>query len=395
MQLDDSTRTAWDVRHYGAAGDGATDDTAAIQLAVDRCRAAGGGQVLLPAGSFRSGPISLLSNVQLHLSAGAILVADPVDPVDPVDSAAVPLITARGQDNVSISGAGVIDGAAAPGPLILLDGCRRVRVHEVTLLHSPHGSLGLTGCDDAEVRGVTVTNPAGASTGDGIDVSGSRDVTISDCRIRAGAGALIVRGTDRDSADHLVVDQERTCENVIVGRCQLAAPGQGLRILGGRGTVRNCLFADLVISDSGCGIDIAAGTSGSRTVIENLRFSNLIIDGAAPIAVHAAADGASIRDLVFTGMTITASSGASLTGAVDAPLERIRLSDIDWTIRPAHESAGGNGRAADPALHGLHLADLVVGGVTVRRDGVVGGNGREGFVLEQADGVLVRELSAK
>ncbi len=384
MQLDETTRTTWDARHYGAVGDGTTDDAAAIQLAVDRCHAAGGGQVLLPAGRYLSGTISLRSNVQLHLSAGAQLLAGGRLLAGPVDADGAPLITARGLDNVSITGAGVIDGGAASGPMIVLDGCRRVRVHEVTLLHSPHGTLALVGCDDAEIRGVTLTNPAEARTGDGIALIGSRDVMISDCRIRAGAGGLVLRGADRDGADH-----ETVSEGVIVGRCTFAAAEQGVRIVGGPGVLRNCLFADLVIKDCGVGVSITSDGAGEAR-IERLRFSNLIIDGDTPIAVDTSA--ASVRDLAFAGMTITASSAATLVGADGAPLQRVRLSNVDWTVRSVDDGVAGDGPAPEAALRGRHLVDLIVDSVTVRRDGVISNGGHGLFDFEHTQRTLIHGL---
>jgi hypothetical protein len=246
-----------------------------------------------------------------------------------------------------------------------------------------------------ELRGLTVTNPAESRTGDGIDITDSRDVTIGDCRIRAGAGALVVRTSDRADDDHepsgTRPHADVQCGNVIVGRSTLAAAERGISLIGGSGILRNCLFADLVISESILGIDIAAGASGAARV-EGLRFSNLIIDTAAPIAVRAVAGAATIRDLAFTGMTITASSSASLFGAAEAPLERIRLSDLDWTVGPDGDPTPGDA-PTDPALHGRHLADLIVDGVTVRREGVVNGNGRDDFVLEHTRGVHVRGLT--
>lgn len=360
MQLDDTTRSTWDVRHYGAAGDGTTDDVDAIQLAVDRCHAAGGGLVLLPSGRYRSGPISLRSKVQLHLASGARLVPDP--------SAEAPLIIVGDQEDVSITGAGIIDGGAAAGPLIVVERCRRVRVHDLTLVHAPGGTLRVDGCGDVELRGLTVTAATEATSGDGVEILGSQDVIISDCRLRAGAAALVVRS----SADH-----DAPCRNVIVGRCTLSGTERGLGVEG-RGVLGRGLFSDLVISDSEVGVEIAAGAGGR---IEGLRFSNLIIDTTVPIAVRADA-GAAVRDLAFTGMTIAATAPASLTGTAEGPLERIRLGHLDWTL-PAGDAS---------ALHGRHLADLIIDGVTLRRGDAVEADARNGFVLEEARGVLVRGL---
>ena len=62
-----------DILAYGAVADGATDSTTAIQRAIDACAAAGGGRVTVPAGVFRSYTLSLKTNVELHLEAGAVL----------------------------------------------------------------------------------------------------------------------------------------------------------------------------------------------------------------------------------------------------------------------------------------------------------------------------------
>ena len=63
----------YNVRDFGAVGDGVTLDTAAIQGAVDACAAAGGGRVTLPAGRYLSGSVFLKSHVELHLEMGAVL----------------------------------------------------------------------------------------------------------------------------------------------------------------------------------------------------------------------------------------------------------------------------------------------------------------------------------
>jgi polygalacturonase len=67
----------FNVRDYGAAGDGKTLDSPAINKAIEACAQAGGGTVLVPAGTYLSGSIHLLSNIQLSIDAGAIILGAP------------------------------------------------------------------------------------------------------------------------------------------------------------------------------------------------------------------------------------------------------------------------------------------------------------------------------
>jgi len=67
----------YNVKDYGAKGDGANLDHIAINKAITECNANGGGQVYLPAGTYLSGSIRLKSNVELHLSTGAKILAAP------------------------------------------------------------------------------------------------------------------------------------------------------------------------------------------------------------------------------------------------------------------------------------------------------------------------------
>ena len=119
----DSVPCLFNVRDYGAAGDGQTLDTQAIQAAIDAGERQGGGTVFFPAGKYVSGSIFLRSHITLQLDAGAILWGseDPADyPI--IDSrwegieqpTHAPLIAGCDLTNIAVIGRGIIDGRGAP-----------------------------------------------------------------------------------------------------------------------------------------------------------------------------------------------------------------------------------------------------------------------------------------
>jgi len=105
-------RGIFDVRDFGAAGDGRILDTARINAAVNACADSGGGMVVLPPGRYLSGTVILKNNVFLHLTAGATLLGSTnlADYVENPVTHTRHLIFARGAENVGVLGPGRIDG---------------------------------------------------------------------------------------------------------------------------------------------------------------------------------------------------------------------------------------------------------------------------------------------
>ena len=222
----------YDARRFGAAGDGATLDTEAIQQAVDACAAAGGGRVYLQGGAFLSGTIRLKSNVALHVEAGATLLGstDIADYPDITPEIVYlyrarftkSLIYAEGVENIALAGRGVIDGQgphfpARPGddkgrPYILrFSECKNVRVENLTFRDSARWLSHYLACENVAISGISICSKIRENR-DGIDIDSCQNVRISDCSIDTGDDAIVLKATT-----------DRPCRHVLITNCILSS----------------------------------------------------------------------------------------------------------------------------------------------------------------------------
>ena len=172
----DLTNYMWNVRDFGAKGDGRKLDTEAINRAIDACSGQGGGKVLLPPGRYRSGTIHLRSQVALFLDAGAVLIGTTnLDHyAQPTIPAVLPeakwgkwhraLIVGENLEDISIVGQGLIDGNKVFDPTgeekmrgphtIAFVNCRRFSIRDVTIVDSANYAVFFQVSDDVEIQRV-------------------------------------------------------------------------------------------------------------------------------------------------------------------------------------------------------------------------------------------------
>lgn len=257
----DSSRNILD---FGAVADGKTLCTEAIQQAIDACSQSGGGEVIIPVGTFLSGTLYLKNDVLLHLQQGAILLGS----TNIRDYSPRGLIRAVKKKNIGIVGHGVIDGQGwafweekksnlrivgmsparnfshkkqHPDMLIQFEDCRGVTVKDVTLKNSEAWTLHLLACEDVLVDGVTIRNPQHGPNTDGIDINGSRRVRISNCDIYTGDDAICLKNKDPKY-------WERSCEDIVITGCILTTSCNAFKI--GTETIgdfKNIVFSNSVI----------------------------------------------------------------------------------------------------------------------------------------------------
>jgi len=295
------------VRAFGAKGDGETEDSAAIQKALDECGQAGGGTVRFPAGTYLSKPISLRSKTTMLLEAGAKLQAtkehkdfmkSPGDWLTAKSSGDfIPLISGRDLTDVTITGKGIIDGAGEvwwgpaeearrktpgytlPRPrLIILWGCKNVKITGITLQNSPTFHLVPTDCEDVLIEGVTILSPEHAANTDAIDPSVSRRVTITNCVIDVGDDNVAIKSGRR------MPGREFACQDITITDC-VFRHGHGMSIgsetVGGvrNVLVKNCTFEG---TENGLRIKSPRGRGGT---VENITYTNITMKDCRPNAI--------------------------------------------------------------------------------------------------------------
>ncbi len=366
------------VLDFGAAGDGRTRDTAAIQAAIDAC--AGGGRVVFPGGHvYRSGMLTLRSDLELRFEAGAVLRgSDDLDDYLPRGSVGseerrgVPsyenceydgaparfFLYAAHCHDITLSGPGRIDGnqevffgevtkwhiegAFYPrAPMLFFEDCDRVTVRDVTLSRSAFWTVHLVGCRDVLIDGIRILNDLRMANCDGIDPDHCRNVRIANCHIECADDCIVFKNTQ-------AAGKYGPCENITVTGCTLTSTSAAVKFGSeSEGLFRNILVENCVISRSNRGISLQLRDAGS---IENVSFQNIAIDtrlfhpdmywGAAePIAVtvlprHGGPVG-TVRNVRFSHILCDSENGILLYSHAPGGIREVVLEDVSLRLRAA------------------------------------------------------------
>lgn len=270
------------------------------------------------------------------------------------------------------------DGRGRPGTMIILSHCSNVLIRGVTIRNAPNWTIHFAYCTHAVVSDVRILNSLVIPNDDGIDSIGSRDVHFSSCDIRAGD-------------DDLAIVSSR---NVTVTNCSLVSHSSAIRLANTRyGTFSNLT----ILSNRGIGIFHEKGDISKDLLFTNLVIRTQLITGdwwgkAEPIFISVAAgqkgnDTGYIQNVQFSNVIINSESGILINGAEDSPIVGITLQEVRLHISaPAREIAadvGGNFdlrgavvRSPDdaifkhdiPALYARYVNDLNIHGLEVNWD---------------------------
>jgi polygalacturonase len=364
--------SAYDVRAFGAAGDGKTLDSPAINAAIEAAAKAGGGTVFFPAGTYLSGSIHLKSCIHLYLDAGAVILGAPqalkaYDPAEAFVGTAYQdgghtyfhnsLIWGEGLTNLSITGPGMINGggltrsdkAVGKGPIgqgdkaIALKLCRHVLLRDFTICHGGHFAVLATGCEDLTVDNVTID-----TNRDGIDIDCCRNVTVSNCRINSpNDDGLCPKSS-------YALGRPVITENLTIVNCQVSGFKEGTLLDGtmkpsrsrtGRikfGTESNGGFRNITVAN--CTFRHCLGLALEEVdggILENVTINNLAMMDVARYPIYitlgrrnrgpAGTQVGKVRNILISNVIATGiepMSGIQITGLPGYPIEGVRLENI-------------------------------------------------------------------
>jgi polygalacturonase len=288
------TNNSLNITNFGAIGDGNTNCTKAFEAAINACGENGGGTVYVPAGTYKTGAIHFVSNMNLYVDAGATilfsndledypLVFDQWEGID--RQVYSPLIYGKDLENISITGHGLLSGQgefwwnkernidlAYPRPrMICFNSCKNVLIEGVRIINSPSWTINPIACENVTVNKITIKNPADSPNTDGINPSSCKNVHISNCHVDVGDDCITIKSGTEDSLKKIA------CENITVTNCTMVH-GHGGVVIGSEmsGDIRNVTISNCVFEGTDRGIRIKS-RRGRGGVVEDIRVNNIVM----------------------------------------------------------------------------------------------------------------------
>ncbi len=392
---DPESENSFNVREYGAAGDGKHLDSPSIDKAIDAAAQAGGGTVYFPAGTYLSGSIHLKSNIHLLIDAGATILGAPqemnaYDETEPWTNNPYQdgghcyfhnsLIWGENLTNVSITGAGMING----GGLVRSDGlldhmcgftewnksgkvetgksyppsrlgnkaialklCRNVVIRDIKIFHGGHFAILVTGCDNLTVDNVTMDTDR-----DGIDIDCCKNTMVSNCRINSPNDDGLCPKSSFALGTNVIT------ENLTIVNCQVSGFDEGTLLDGtmkpsknrtGRikcGTESNGGFRNITIAN--CTFRCCRGLALEEVdggIMENISVNNITMMDVKDYPIYITmgnrnrglqATTGTVRNIQISNVIadgIDPMSGIQITGVPGKDIDGVRLDNIRFIFK--------------------------------------------------------------
>lgn len=287
----------YNILDFGAKPDGVTNSTAAVQKAIDACKNAGGGRIIVPAGKYVIASLILCSNLHFEFEAGAFFLGSKnPDDFNPREKIVYPLYQdpthsyfhrsmffAEGCSNISFTGFGTVDmqsvwentpveGASKwcekrAAKIFAFKRCTDITLSDLKLLHCTDVAVYFAGCERVKATRLTIDTNI-----DAISPDCCKDVLISDCFIRSGDDAIVLKSS-------YVLNEKIVCENVTVTNCTVSSRCNGIKL----GTETNGGYRNIAISNccvyntymAGVALEITDGGDLDGVLVNNITMKNV------------------------------------------------------------------------------------------------------------------------
>ncbi len=304
---------------FGAVGDGMTDNTKAFAEAVEALAERGGGRLVVPDGIFLTATVELKSHIELHLEPQAVMLFRSERGAYQKNMKSTRhMLCATDATDIAITGEGLIEGqgeywrrinknaippeklkkflkrggmTSADGKywypsekignrpkLVMLTGCRRVLLQDVTVQNSPMWNIHLVACEDVTVEGIEVRCEAYAQNGDGVDIDACRRVAVRNSTFDVGDDAICLKSGVWGESDGI-------CRDILVEHCRVYH-GHGGFVVGSEmsGGVENVLVRNCTFSNTATGLRFKT-LRGRGGVVENIFIENVTMNKISSQAI--------------------------------------------------------------------------------------------------------------
>jgi polygalacturonase len=364
----------FNVKSYGATGNGSTNDDDAIDRAINAANAAGGGVVDFPAGRYRSRTVHLKSNVTLNLNAGATLLAagSGMDRAEPNEWDEYQdyghshfrnaLIFGENVENIAFTGTGTIDGdnkltTGDPGQgvadkALSLKYCKNLSFKDITFRQGGHFAILINGCDGVKMDNTKILS---SDDRDAFNIINTSNVEIANSRIEASDDAVVFK------SDY-ALGRTFTTENAVVRDSTIISTENNALQFGSEtcGNFRNITFKNLNVTGAGkAGIGMV---SMDGATIEDITYDNIKLNKtASAIFMHIGKrsrcpgnpPAGKIRNITLkniTGTNLTTpvdvagddEYSSTITGRTDSPIENVTLENVNMSFPGGHPASDAN-----------------------------------------------------
>ena len=330
----------FNVKEYGAKGDGKALDSKAINKAIEAASKSGGGTVFVPAGNYLCGSIHLLNNISLFIDQGATIVAATVSAENEYDEEEPgannkfqdpghshwhnSLIWGEDLHDISILGQGAINGQnlynywtegnmQSANKSIALLRCKNVTIRDISILHGGWFAILATGVDNFTLDNVKID-----TNRDGLDIDCCKNVRISNCFVNAPYDdGICLKST-------FALGYARATENVTITNCQVSGYDEGTLLDGTYKRTENSYYHFSPVGRIKFGTESNGG-------FKNITISNCVFDYCRGLALESV-DGALLEDVTINNITmrdivndpIFLRLGARMRGPQGTPVGKLR-----------------------------------------------------------------------